>query len=41
VVCLSIGLFVTFVSGAKSAEPIEMPFGALRRRLAWAKGTMY
>ena len=28
VVCLSVGLSVTIVSPAKTAEPIEMPFGA-------------
>jgi len=27
-VCLSVSLLVTFVSLAKTTEPIEMPFGA-------------
>jgi len=27
VVCVSVCLLVTFVSGAKTAQPIEMPFG--------------
>ena len=31
-------LLVTFVSPAKTAEPIEMPFGGPSR---WAQGTMY
>ena len=36
-VCLSVGLYVTIVSPAKTAEPIEMTFGC---RLGWAQGTM-
>jgi len=28
-VCLSVGPLVTFVSPAKAAEPIEMPFGGI------------
>jgi len=28
VVCLSVGLSVTIVSPAKTAEPVEKPFGA-------------
>ena len=35
---LSVGLSVTLVSPAKTAEPIEMPFG-LRTRVG--QGTMY
>ena len=35
-VCLSVCLLVTFVSPAKTAEPIEMPFGGW---LGWAQGT--
>jgi len=31
-------VLVTRVSPAKTAEPIEMPFG---HRLAWAQGTVY
>jgi len=31
VVCLSVCLLVTFVSAAKTAEPIKMPFGWLNR----------
>jgi len=31
-------LLVTFVSHAKTAEPVEMPFGWITR---WAQGTMY
>jgi len=41
-VCLSVrryvGLSVTIVSPAKTAEPIEMPFGS---GLGWAQGTAY
>jgi len=33
----SVGRSVTLVSPAKTAEPIEMPFGWLR----WAQGTIY
>ena len=36
VVCLSVGLSVTLVSPAKTAEPIEMPFG-LRTRMGQRK----
>jgi len=32
---------VTFVSPAKTAEPIEMPFGRRGGWLEWAKGTTY
>jgi len=35
---LSVGLSVTLVSPAKTAEPIEMPFGL---RNGWAQGIMY
>ena len=37
-VCLCVCLLVTFVSPAKTAEPIDMPFGG---RLGWVQGTMY
>jgi len=37
-VCLSVGQSVTILSHAKTAEPIEMPFGC---GLVWAQGTMY
>jgi len=30
-VCLSVGLSVTIVSPAKTAEPIELPFGLWTR----------
>jgi len=40
VVAWSVGLSVTIVSPAKTAEPIEMPFG-LRTGLESAQGTMY
>ena len=30
-VCVSVWLLVTFVSPAKTAEPIEMPFGWMTR----------
>jgi len=38
VVCLSVGRSVTLVSPAKTAEPIEMPFGL---RIRVGQGTMY
>jgi len=37
-VTLSVGLSVTLASPAKTAEPIEMPFGC---RLGWGQETMY
>jgi len=37
-VAWSVGLSVTLVSPAKTAEPIEMPF---RRRTRMGQGTMY
>ena len=36
-VCLSVGLSVTLVSPAKTAEAIEMPFGC---GLGWVQGIM-
>jgi len=35
---LSVGQSVTLVSPAKTAAPIELPFGL---RTWWARGTMY
>ena len=35
VVCLSVGLSVTIVSAAKTAEPIEMPFEIVSRVDPW------
>jgi len=37
-VAWSVGLSVTLVSPAKTAEPIEVLFGL---RIWWAQGTMY
>jgi len=37
VVCRSVGLSITLVSHAKTAEPIEMPFGLWKLR--WDRGT--
>jgi len=37
-VCVFVCLLVTFVSSAKTAEPIEMPF---RGWLLWVEGNMY
>ena len=34
-VCVSVGLFVTFVSPAKTVGPIEMPFGWVTRCVRW------
>jgi len=39
-VCRSVGQSVTLVSHAKTAEPIEMPFG-LRNRVGQGTITMY
>jgi len=36
-VCRSVGLSVTVVSPAKTAEPIKMPFGLRRSAMSWAK----
>jgi len=36
--CLLVGLSITVMSPAKTAELIEMPFGC---GLGWVQGTMY
>jgi len=37
-VCLRVNVLVTLMCCAKTAEPIEMPFGGW---LIWAQGIMY
>jgi len=39
-VCLSVCLSDTVVNPAKTAEPIDMPFGCRLNWVGWAQGTM-